>query len=833
MKLNTAIVTSIAYVLLAIPLFASESALPEIDVPQMPTPPIIDGKLDSSEWARAAEIPGFVDYTTGEKNLAHQTICWVGRGSDAVYVAFECKDDNTRSLVKSVTQKGGPVWSDDCVEVFLSATSDAKTYYQFCVNVNGAQYDTCGRDGGWNSYWLARTSIGKDARYAELKIPYSALRISSATTLGGAWRANFRRDYPQRSGANAETSCWSPILGAFSGFHTPGRFGLLRGMALDSRYLVLSPETGLTTPERWLIGQNSVELTLKSLSGSPCAVQVACIDPETGAVMMRRTARAAASSETKLNLPLNLPESGDYKRQYVVFDFAGAVISTSRVLDARASILDCALVSPAFRGNIQSKDPEKEILVQGAVGIAGKRSWKVVASLRPLLRKLSPPDEGATSCNATFSQAIQVGNPHWGPPIWQRSIRPAPAGTFEIKRNASDLPVGDYSLDISLLDASGKSLGSQVYPIKVMAPAPEEVTFDRNRICYINGKPFFPLGIFHVSKRALNELNNRAKQIGLPMLDIESVIKDVRDHGFNTIHNTWVMPDDDYMRMAKDAGLYVIPEVNCPPVAEFARYRKTADDFGNILFWYGFDEPIGERLRLAIEAHGQYVREDPHRPFAGAICYPEVFDSGVGAFDILIMDPYFVGSAPLSTIGEWIDRGMSATKGLKPIWVIPQAFAIDSCPSEPTPAELRCEAYICIVHGATGLIWYAYHTGEPWSKNQKGRNQWYIADTPLWPYFKTLNAELSSLTPVITTGKQLGRCAWSDESIHSAQWEYNGSRYIIAVNCADKPVGASIRGLSGKSAQVISENRKAGVDGGKLSDTFGPLEAHIYKCAGK
>ncbi len=96
------------------------------------------------------------------------------------------------------------------------------------------------------------------------------------------------------------------------------------------------------------------------------------LHPETGAVMMRHTTRVGASSETKLNVPLDLPESGDYMRQYAVFDSAGAVIAASRVLRARTSILDCLLVSPAFRGNIQSKDPEKEILVQGAVGIAGQ-----------------------------------------------------------------------------------------------------------------------------------------------------------------------------------------------------------------------------------------------------------------------------------------------------------------------------------------------------------------------------------------------------------------------------------------------------------------------------
>ncbi len=186
----------------------------------------------------------------------------------------ECKDDDTSQVRRNIRQRDGAVWVDDCVEVFLSTTSDAKTYYQFCVSASGAQYDARDRDASWDGYWLARTSIGKDAWYAELKIPYSTLGISSRTNLDGTWRANFCRDYWRHGGADAELSCWSPT---FSGYHTPERFGLLKGMTLDSRYLVLSPETGLKAPERWLIGANNVELTLKSVSGSPCAVQVACI----------------------------------------------------------------------------------------------------------------------------------------------------------------------------------------------------------------------------------------------------------------------------------------------------------------------------------------------------------------------------------------------------------------------------------------------------------------------------------------------------------------------------------------------------------------------------
>jgi hypothetical protein len=37
--------------------------------------------------------------------------------------------------------------------------------------------------------------------------------------------------------------------------------------------------------------------------------------------------------------------------------------------------------------------------------------------------------------------------------------------------------------------------------------------------------------------------------------------------------------------------------------------------------------------------------------------------------------------------------------------------------------------------------------------------------------------------------------------------------------------------LAGKKAEVIGENRTVTLDGGKLKDTFGPLDVHLYRIA--
>ncbi len=164
------------------------------------------------------------------------------------------------------------------------------------------------------------------------------------------------------------------------------------------------------------------------------------------------------------------------------------------------------------------------------------------------------------------------------------------------------------------------------------------------------------------------------------------------------------------------------------------------------------------------------------------------------------------------------------------IWVVPQAFAIDNAWAEPTNEELRCQAYLSIVHGATGLVWYAWYTTEPWSENASGRNQWLLPDSPMWPYFTKLNAEITELAPVFLQAERRGLVKCDKEVIHTQLWEEaDGSRLLVAVNPRPEELSCTLSGLAGESVEVLFEDRSLPLEAGAFSDTFGPLAVHVYR----
>jgi hypothetical protein len=285
------------------------------------------------------------------------------------------------------------------------------------------------------------------------------------------------------------------------------------------------------------------------------------------------------------------------------------------------------------------------------------------------------------------------------------------------------------------------------------------------------------------------------------------------------------MPDESYLDYSQSLGLWVMPEVASPSQEQVA----LANRYTNVLMWYGSDEPSGETLNLIKHARVQTAQLDPNRPVSSAVCNPDLFRSALGGFDFVMLDPYTIRFAPLSRISDWMKKAMDAGNGTKPIWLVPQAFTNDSpgC-KEPTPEELKCQAYIGLVHGATGLIWYGFWTPEYWSDGHVDRGYWVLSESKLWDAFPKLNAEVSTLAPIILTGKSYGPVKCSSPDIHTCLWKYRGKSYLLTVNTLYTPVDCTIEGF-GDNAEVLFENKKVITRGGSLRQKYKPLEVHVYK----
>jgi len=182
--------------------------------------PHLDGKLEKGEWRDATKIGTLAENIAGGTPHAATEVV-VGHGTTELYIAFRCQEPKLPSAVRTRFDKhDGPVWNNECVEVFLDPDADRVSYMHFLVDLLGQRHDLLGSDShGFNPKWRAQVAEGKDRWSVEIAIPFSSLGASPPQP-GTAWYGNFCRE---RKVVN-ELSAWQPTGGSFA---APGRFGLL------------------------------------------------------------------------------------------------------------------------------------------------------------------------------------------------------------------------------------------------------------------------------------------------------------------------------------------------------------------------------------------------------------------------------------------------------------------------------------------------------------------------------------------------------------------------------------------------------------------------------
>ncbi|MDX6503440.1 MAG: hypothetical protein QOE29_565 [Gaiellaceae bacterium] len=169
-------------------------------------------------------------------------------------------------------------------------------------------------------------------------------------------------------------------------------------------------------------------------------------------------------------------------------------------------------------------------------------------------------------------------------------------------------------------------------------------------------------------------------------------------------------------------------------------------------------------------------------------------------------------------------RDLVALAAGRPTFQWIEASAIDGhCGATPvSAAALRAEVFLALAGGANGIGYFTHSwaTG-PWVR---------FAVTPeLRAAMAATDADLQALATVLT-GEQ------APSLIHATGPVLVGARragrhlLVIAVNPTKAPVTAQIRfrGYTAGSAQVWNEHRARPVSGARFTDTFGPLQVHIY-----
>lgn len=229
-------------------LLEARGMLPGVGMPRMTAQRVtgdilLDGKLGERTWAKAEAVE-LREISLGK--VAERTVVRVAYDERFLYLAFECSETLAEQLSGWWKPHGhdGPVYSQDCVEVFVDPVGDLQQYFHFiCGGVQNSYYEEAfglkrdvyhplynKMDAMWNGAWdyFSTIDVPRQRWIVEMALPFGTLNTHSPKP-GEIWRLNLARErfiQNKNPRAQPELYCWSPNLEKRT-FVAPTFFGKL------------------------------------------------------------------------------------------------------------------------------------------------------------------------------------------------------------------------------------------------------------------------------------------------------------------------------------------------------------------------------------------------------------------------------------------------------------------------------------------------------------------------------------------------------------------------------------------------------------------------------
>ena len=187
----------------------------------------LDGVLNDPAWQSAEAGRGFGQWDPDRgAPPAEQTVFKVAFDEDAIYFAIACYETDASKISAKLSRRDRFV-SSDIAAVYIDPYHDHTTGYAFKVNPLGVQQDVYVYNDGqmdtdWDAVWEAETSRDSSGWYAEIRIPFSAIRYRSAPEM--TWGINVWR-YMHGRGQDTAWKTWSRDLSGLV-----SRFGNVSGI---------------------------------------------------------------------------------------------------------------------------------------------------------------------------------------------------------------------------------------------------------------------------------------------------------------------------------------------------------------------------------------------------------------------------------------------------------------------------------------------------------------------------------------------------------------------------------------------------------------------------
>jgi hypothetical protein len=236
------------------------------------------------------------------------------------------------------------------------------------------------------------------------------------------------------------------------------------------------------------------------------------------------------------------------------------------------------------------------------------------------------------------------------------------------------------------------------------------------------------------------------------------------------------------------------------------------------------DEPEG-RSKTPEAMRKDYLalkQRDPRHPIGLCHFLFEALTTYKDSCDFTMTDVYPVTAnrdVPLINVGIHIAQARSVHGENWPNWAYIQVFGGPDTDggkwAQPLPQEVRCMAFIALVHRATGILYFSY-----WPKAPR-----------TWSSLKGLNEDILRIAPWLAAPGREAEARSSDPQIHVRLRRVEQGGILLAVNTQPTFAHAAVYLPDVKDAAItlpLEGGLRVPLENGNVRAEFAPYEAKAF-----
>ncbi len=379
-------------------------------------------------------------------------------------------------------------------------------------------------------------------------------------------------------------------------------------------------------------------------------------------------------------------------------------------------------------------------------------------------------------------------------------------------------------------------------------PQAHRVTLRDDGMTLVNGKPFFPIGIYSVCKREFNGMN------------LDKAFKDLKAVGFNFAHTygtTLGAEGDEFIAAAEKYGfkLFISP-------GNMQNIAKRLENPGVLAWYIGDDTSAHQRPEDLIARNTNIKRIDPYRFTCQADAIGSMDASNyfkyIEGTDVFLPEIYPVHEDTPETARNCVAKVIrdmkvfhsdikryhaaqvkaGKTPEVKGCWPIIQHFQGWGWKRFPTREELRAMSYASIAAGAHGITWYTYG-GFPHPEKDPPRIDYGITSSPkVWGEITEIAKELSGLqevlcarnveVPVFKVAAGPDKDVLGNASLTVMAKRHDRELYVFAVNSVLERISATFEFEHLVGVKEHLTGKDIAFTGKGFSEDFEPYGVRIF-----